>query len=284
MIVVVALVVAAAAAVRGVWSPCGLSMLSALNPMSERARGHRFGGTVAWYVAGAAVGGGLLGAGCALVASGVGRLPLTERWTWAVVLGAATVAVLSDSALTRFALPVHPRQVDERWLSTYRRWIYAGGFGLQIGTGFATYVMTAAVYLTATLAALTGSAGHALLVGLVFGTVRGLAILLAAGARTPDALRALMAAIDRRATTSLLTVAALEAAVGAGAAWFVGGPLAAGAVALALGTLTAWPSISPGPGRLFPSIPLGHGESYWPARRTSSSSTVTTANRGSSTN
>ena len=79
MIVAVALAVAVVAAVRGVWSPCGLSMLSALNPLAERARGHRFGVTAAWYAAGGVLGGALLGGCCALVAAGVGRLPLGGR-------------------------------------------------------------------------------------------------------------------------------------------------------------------------------------------------------------
>ncbi len=237
----VALAIAVAAALRGIWSPCGLSMLSALNPMSERGRGHRFAATAAWYVAGAAAGGGLLGGTCALGAAAFGRLALDERWTWALVLVAATVAVLSDSTLTRLSLPVHPRQVDERWLTTYRRWIYAGGFGVQIGTGFATYIMSAAVYLSAALAVLTGSAGQALLVGLVFGTVRGLAIVIAAGARSPEALRGLMATVDRLATTSLLAVAALEAVVGAAAAWFVGGSVAASLIGVLLLALVLAP-------------------------------------------
>ena len=240
--IVVAVLVAAAAAVRGVWSPCGLSMLSALNPVSERARGHRFGATAAWYVAGAAAGGALLGGCCAVVATGVGRLPVDPRWTWTAALVAAAVAVLSDSAHPRVALPVHPRQVDERWLGTYRRWIYAGGFGLQIGTGFATYIMTAAVYLTAALAVLTGDPGQAVLVGLVFGTVRGLAILLAAPARTPEALRTLMAGLDRRAAGLLLGATVLEAAVGATAAGFVAGPVAAAVTGLVLGAVALAPA------------------------------------------
>ena len=49
----------------------------------------------------------------------------------------------------------HRYSVDERWLVKYRRWIYAGGYGVQIGTGFATYVMTAGVYLLLVLAGLT---------------------------------------------------------------------------------------------------------------------------------
>jgi hypothetical protein len=48
MIVFAALFVAVVAALRGTWSPCGLSMLSSLNPVSERSRGHRFWGTAVW--------------------------------------------------------------------------------------------------------------------------------------------------------------------------------------------------------------------------------------------
>lgn len=251
MILVVALVVATVAAVRGVWSPCGLSMLSALNPLSERGRGHRFAVTASWYIAGALLGGALLGSGCALAALGIARLHLGPSWTWALVLAAATVAVASDSAVTRFALPVHPRQVDERWLTTYRRWIYAGGFGLQIGTGFATYIMTAGVYLTAVLAALTAGPGAAVVVGLVFGGVRGLAILVAAPARTPEALRTLMARVDRSAVTSLLCVTAVQAGVGALAAGVLGGPVAAAGAALVLGAATVAHRGRPAvPGRL----------------------------------
>ena len=53
---------AVSAALRGMWSPCGLSMLSQLNPVTERGRGHRFALTAAWYVLGAVVGGAALGA------------------------------------------------------------------------------------------------------------------------------------------------------------------------------------------------------------------------------
>ena len=47
------LVLAVVAAVRGLWSPCGLSMISTITPMSERGRGHRFWVTACWYTSGA---------------------------------------------------------------------------------------------------------------------------------------------------------------------------------------------------------------------------------------
>lgn len=248
MISYLALAVAVVAAVRGIWSPCGLSMLSSLNPVSETARGHRFGITAAWYVLGAAVGGALLGGACAGLAAIVHLLPGTS-WRWAVALAGALLAAASDSTLVRFRLPVHPRQVDERWLGRYRRWIYAGGFGLQIGTGFATYIMSATVYLTALLAALTGSPLTALLIGVAFGTVRGLAILLAASARDAAALRRLLARIEALGPLSLRVTCG--AALGAAAVSLAGcarHPVevaTAAAVALAALALGAWTSRPP---------------------------------------
>ena len=237
MIAAVAVVVASVAAVRGIWSPCGLSVLSSLNPVSERARGHRFGVTAGWYVVGAAAGGALLGGACALVAVALAASGLPARWAWVLVLAGSAVAVGSDSRLVRHALPDHPRQVDERWLVTYRRWIYAGGYGLQIGAGFATYIMTSAVYLAALLATLSGSATTALWVGVEFGTIRGLAILVVAPAATPDRLRALLARVDALDAASLRVAALTSAGAGAVAAGVLAGPLAASVAAVALGAL-----------------------------------------------
>ena len=241
MIAVLALAVAVVAAVRGAWSPCGLSVLSSLNPVSERARGHRFWATAAWYVAGAVAGGALLGGGCAVVAATVGRLHLPAALVWTLVLAAAAVAVVSDSRAVGFSLPDHPRQVDERWLTAYRRWIYAGGYGLQIGTGFATYILTAALHLMVVLAALSGSAASAFWAGIGFGAVRGLTLLVVAPARTPDRLRALVARVDSLDAASLRVAAATSAVVAAVAAGLVGGPVGAAVTAAALGWLALAP-------------------------------------------
>jgi hypothetical protein len=249
-----ALVVAVVAAVRGMWSPCGLSMLSSLNPVSERARGNRFWLTAVWYVAGAVVGGMALGVACASAAFGIGRLHLGTTVIWAFALAAALVAVASDTGVLGRSLPDHPRQVDERWLVRYRRWIYAGGYGVQIGTGFATYIMTAAVYLTVVLAVLSASPGQAFAVCVVFGAVRGLTILVAAAARTPEQLRAThlrLAALDG-ASLVAATVACAAAAVVAGYALGGGGValavLAACAAAVTLARSRALSHRAPIPG------------------------------------
>ncbi len=115
----------------------------------------------------------------------------------AVVAGAASIlAAASDARLGGFRLPVHHRQVNERWLDQFRPWVYGAGFGWQIGTGLVTYIKTAALYLMIVLAVLTASPVTALAIGALFGLVRGLAVLLGRGITSA----ATLAAFHRRFT------------------------------------------------------------------------------------
>jgi len=222
-----ALLVGTAAAVRSTWSPCGLSMLSTITPVAERAKGHRYGATCAWFVAGATLGGLALGGVAALGAVAVGHAAPSTVTAAAVGLASALVALVSDTGLAGVRLPVHYRQVNERWLDAYRPWVYGAGFGFQIGTGVATYITTAAVYLCVVLGALTGSPWVALALGGTFGLVRGLAVLLTRRVTSPAQLlafhRRFAAALPwaDRAVRAATAVAAVVLAVAAGpvAAW-----------------------------------------------------------------
>jgi hypothetical protein len=106
-----------------------------------------------------------------------------------LAVGAALIAAASDAGIVGLRLPIHRRQVNERWLDQYRPWVYGSGFGWQIGTGLATYITTAAVYLMIVLGALTADPVAALAVGTGFGLLRGLAVLLTRGLTDPSALR-----------------------------------------------------------------------------------------------
>lgn len=228
---VLALLMAVAAAVRSTWSPCGLSMLSTITPFGERGRGHRYGGTCAWFVLGAAVGGLALGGLAASLAAAVHAIGASATIVGALALGATLIAALSDTGLAGATLPVHFRQVNERWLDAYRPWVYGAGFGFQIGCGLATYVTTAAVYLIVVLAAMTASPLVALLVGVVFGLVRGLAVGLTRNKRTPTALLAFhrrFALLQPWADRAVLSSLAISAVVLTMAV----GPIQAGVVAL----------------------------------------------------
>jgi len=177
-------------AVRSTWSPCGLSMLSTVTPLAERGRGHRYGVTATWFILGGILGGATLGLVTALGALGVDALDLSMTTVGAATAIAAATALASDTHLFGFALPTHTRQVDDAWLPKYRAWVYGAGFGWQIGVGLATYIMTAGVYLMIVLSMLTGDALLAFVIPTMFGTIRGLSVLLGARIHQPADLMA----------------------------------------------------------------------------------------------
>ena len=229
-----------AAGVRGIWSPCGLSMISALNPLTERARGHRFAGTAVWFVLGALVGGSVLGAVGAVGAAVVGRLPLSPAAVAGLAAAGVLIALAADSPSIRWHLPLIQRQVDERWIDSYRRWIYAAGFGAQIGCGLATYVMTAAVFLIPVLGALTGSPTTAILAGLLFGAVRGLAILVGGRAVDPLRLRRLHRGLAQLEPWSRRLMVAVQVTAAVLLSWTAGlGVFLAAVIALLCGVVAA---------------------------------------------
>jgi len=205
--------VAVVAAVRSTWSPCGLSMLSTITPIGERARGHRYPVTAAWFIAGAALGGATLGALAGLVGQAVHPFLRAPAAAEALALTAAVIALASDSNVGGFALPIHRRQVNERWLDEFRPWVYGSGFGWQIGAGVATYIMTASVYLLVVFAILLGDPLVAVALGIVFGGTRGLAVLLTCRISNPAALASLHRRFDRAGPVAAKTVVAVELAV-----------------------------------------------------------------------
>ena len=230
--------VAVVAAARSLWSPCGLSMLSTITPVSERSRQHRYLATASWFVLGAVVGGACLGAGAALLALLVHLSGMSVGARVVVAVGGALVAVASDVDLFGFHLPRRPRQVDETWLGRYRPWVYGAGFGWQIGTGLATYVMTAAVYLVVLLAALTARPVEAFAVCVLFGLTRGLAVFVSARATSPAALRGIHRRLEALEPASRVAALTAESAAGAALVWSWWG-VAPGLVVLAAGAVAS---------------------------------------------
>ena len=208
--------VAVVAGVRGAWSPCGLSMLSTITPLAERARGHRFVATAAWFAVGAVVGGAALGVVVAALAWAVASSGLSAQLLLAVMAGGALYAACSDLRIPGFRVPLLARQVDELWVSRYRPWVYGAGFGAQVGVGVATYVMTAGVFLLIGGAALTANPTAALALCVLFGLTRGLCIFVGAGIDSPEALRVVHRRLERMGPASLLVCATVELFVVAG--------------------------------------------------------------------
>jgi hypothetical protein len=95
----------------------------------------------------------------------------------------AVIGVAFDLRLFGWQLPTVHRQVSREWLTKYRAWFYGLGFGLQLGIGVVTVVSTSSVYLSFIAAFLAGSARLGLLIGFIFGALRGVSILLGARSR-----------------------------------------------------------------------------------------------------
>lgn len=235
MTLLVALTVATAlaAAARSTWSPCGLSMLSTITPMAERTRNRRWGLTVVWFVLGATLGGATTGLLSVAGAAGLQALGLGTGAALGVAAVAAVVTASMDLGIgTR--MPHHRRQVNEAWLDQYRSWVYGAGFGWQIGTGLATYIMTAAVYLTFLMAALSTSPATAMGIAVLFGLTRGLAILLGVRLTEPERLRRFHQRFDELGPAVRWAVIVVQMAVAITAGAAAWGPVGAAGVAAVL--------------------------------------------------
>jgi MFS family permease len=191
-------------------------MLASISPVGEAARGQRWSVTATAYLVASAVGGATTGAlagalGWALFAL-AGRPPTAVLVAALAVLAAA--AVLTDRGVLPLRLPSWHRQVDETWLTRYRGWVYGAGFGFQLGAGVFTRIPSAAFHLVVLAAAATGSVTTGALVGLTFGTVRALPLLLAGRHRDPAQLNAFHRRMDAaapvadRVTSAVVAVAA----------------------------------------------------------------------------
>lgn len=163
-----------------------------------------------WFMTGALLGGTALGSLGALGATVVRSLDLTAQDRVAAALVALVIAIGFDADVISPRIPHHRRQVNEVWLDQFRGWVYGAGFGAQIGFGLATYIMTAAVYLVVVLGALGANPTGALLLGTLFGGVRGAAIFVGAGVTDAQRLMALHRRIDHLTEPSRIAMVVVE--------------------------------------------------------------------------
>jgi sulfite exporter TauE/SafE len=190
-------------------------MLASINPLGERSRNRTWWVTATWYLAGSVVGAGVMG----LSAGAIGRaidelLAPTETMVAAVAGLLGLVALAFELQLGGLVLPTVRRQVDENWIRRYRAWVYAGGFGVQLGLGVVTVVTTASVYLTWAFAVLTGSLVGGLLIGVTFGLARAMPILLVSHVESPGELRDVLRRFSGWAPAARHVTSATTAAVG----------------------------------------------------------------------
>ena len=193
-------------------------MLGSITPLGEQGRGNRWWLTAASYAAASALGGLLVGsaAGALGATLRLGGLALAPASALLVIAGAALLGLLADAGLFGLRLPTLRRQVDERWIGRYRGWVVGAGFGFQLGLGVVTIITASATWAALAAAVVSQSVPGGALVGLAFGGLRAVPLLLAGRTATPDAVRRLhlrVAALARPADRLIRSSQAAVAAV-----------------------------------------------------------------------
>lgn len=208
-IIILGLVTALGAAIRGNWSPCGESLQAQIHPLGERSRGNVWGVTMAAFTIGSMMAGGALTSGLGLVGGVLIDFGDSAMWiagVLAVVAGALDLSPLK---------PWTPRrQVNENWIGRYRGWVYGAGFGLQLGLGFAVFVMSWGYWAMLAIAFASGSAAVGALLGATFGVGRGLLLLLSRRSTTTERLHSFHRTMMRYRTVVFRATGAATAAAG----------------------------------------------------------------------
>jgi hypothetical protein len=185
---------ALAAGLTGAWSPCGFSMVETLAPAGYAGRLRTTLIACATFTVGALVGGVIT----------FGGLGLLGRWLGAGGTGAAAVAaVVAVAAAIGEArgvriVPQVRRQVPESWRRVLPVPLAAGLYGVLLGLGFTTFILTFAVWALAAVSVALGDPQLGAVLGLAFGAGRALPVIALAPVADTDRGNAAHAAMAER--------------------------------------------------------------------------------------
>jgi hypothetical protein len=194
--VLTAVLVAAAfaAGVTGTWSPCGLSMIETLAPRGYAGRLSTTLAACATFALGALAGGVATFGGLAMLgrALGAGGAAATA------VAAAIALAAAAGEARGARIVPQVRRQVPEGWRRVLPVPLAAALYGVLLGLGFTTFILTFAVWALAGISVALGDPHAGLLVGVGFGLGRLMPVVLLAPVAARSAGLAARAAMAER--------------------------------------------------------------------------------------
>jgi hypothetical protein len=164
------LAAALAAGVTGAWSPCGFSMVETLAPHGYARRMRTSIAACVTFAAGATAGGALTFGGLALLGAAAG---IASAAAAAVVM----VAAAAGEARGLRVAPQIRRQVPEAWRRRLPVPLAAAGYGVLLGLGFTTFVLSFAVWALAGVSVALGDPELGVAVGVAFGAGRALPVI-----------------------------------------------------------------------------------------------------------
>jgi hypothetical protein len=171
----VLILAAAAAGVTGAWSPCGFSMVETLAPDGYAGRLRTTLAACLTFSIGALAGGVVTFGGLALLGDALGA------GAPAVAAAVALVAAVGEARGARI-LPQVRRQVPESWRRRMPLPLAAGLYGVLLGLGFTTFILTFAVWALAGVSVALGDPALGVAIGLAFGAGRLLPVVVLAPA------------------------------------------------------------------------------------------------------
>jgi hypothetical protein len=189
------------AGITGAWSPCGFSMVETLAPSGYAGRARTTVAACVTFALGALAGGVITFGGLALLGSALGA---TAPFAAAVIALAAAVGEAKGARI----VPQVRRQVPESWRRVLPVPLAAGLYGVLLGLGFTTFILSFAVWALAGISVALGDPAAGLAIGLAFGAGRALPVV----ALAPVGGGALHAAMAERPRI-LRSLRALDAAV-----------------------------------------------------------------------
>lgn len=207
------------AGLAGAWSPCGFSMVDTLAPHGYAQRLRITAVACVTFAAGALAGAIATFGGLALLGGALG----TGHGAAVAIAVALLLAAAVGDAAGRRIVPQVRRQVPESWRRMLPVPLAAALYGILLGLGFTTFVLSFAVYALAAACLALGDPQAGIAVGLAFaagrivpvvvlaplqGTARGVDVA-AAMAERPAVLRAI-----RAAGAAALSAAAVALALG----------------------------------------------------------------------
>ncbi|HKG01980.1 MAG TPA: hypothetical protein VKB03_02275 [Conexibacter sp.] len=177
LIAALLLLTAFVAGITGAWSPCGFSMVETLGSRRAHAGGRVVMTSCATFALGALAGGAITFTALAALGALLGG-----AGSEAALVVAATVALSCAIGELRGVriVPQIRRQVPEPWRRTMPLPLAAGLYGILLGLGFTTFVLTLAVWALAGISGALGEVQVGLLIGLGFGAGRALPVVLMA--------------------------------------------------------------------------------------------------------
>jgi hypothetical protein len=165
------------AGLTGAWSPCGFSVVDTLRSRG-RADGRSMYAAAVAFACGA-VGGGVLLFGSLAVAGAA--FQASSRAATVVALSFAAVAAAGEALGLRI-VPQIRRQVPEPWRRTLPLPLAAGLYGVLLGLGFTTFVLTLALPALAAISVALAEPQLGIAIGIAFGAGRAVPVFVLASA------------------------------------------------------------------------------------------------------